>query len=140
VRADEYPHPTSAGVVSVMKANRSTDTRPEVRLRSALHRLGLRFRKDFRVQLPERSVRVDIAFTRQRLACFLDGCYWHACPEHGHAPKVNTQYWGPKLARNVERDRKVTAALQSAGWTVLRIWEHVPTDEAVREVKAALAK
>ena len=87
-----------------------------------------------------RSPRPDIVFTRSRVAVFVDGCYWHRCPLHGNTPKVNTDYWGPKFARNVERDRLDSEALESEGWEVVRLWEHVPVDEAVEEVRAALAR
>lgn len=120
-----------------MKGNRSSGTRPEMALRSRL-RLGYRFRKDYVVHLADRRVRVDVAFPRQRLAVFSDGCFWHKCPEHGHDPQANSHYWGPKLERNVQRDREVTRGLHEAGWRVLRLWEHVPTDDATRAVVAAL--
>jgi DNA mismatch endonuclease (patch repair protein) len=83
-------------------------------------------------------IRVDIVFPRPRLAVFVDGCFWHCCPEHGGRPKANAEYWTPKLARNVERDRQTDARLRSAGWTVLRIWEHVPPDRAANLVAEAL--
>ncbi|GID96195.1 hypothetical protein Adi01nite_56070 [Amorphoplanes digitatis] len=123
-----------------MQANRRTDTKPEVRLRAALHKLGYRFRKDLRVDLDGARVRPDIAFTRKRIAVFVDGCFWHLCPEHGRKPKVNDWYWGPKLQRTVERDLAATAALQAAGWTVVRVWEHVPVDTAVEEVERAITR
>jgi DNA mismatch endonuclease (patch repair protein) len=69
-------------------------------------------------------VRPDAVFPRARIAVFLDGCYWHACEEHGTRPASNTDYWLPKLARNVARDRRVDDALAAAGWTVVRVWEH----------------
>lgn len=119
-----YPHPTSAAVSERMRANPRRDTRPEVALRAELHRLGLRFRKDLPLRLPDRVVRPDIVFTRARLAVFVDGCFWHRCPEHGNVPRANSEYWGPKLERNVARDRLVDEALAAAGWTVLRVWEH----------------
>src|SRR6202044_1090782 len=122
-----------------MKANRRADTKPELALRSALHALGYRYRKDFRLDLPARRVRPDIAFTARRVAVFVDGCFWHACPDHGSKPANNTWYWEPKLRRNVERDRAADAALAAAGWDVVRIWEHVPLDAAVTVVLAALA-
>lgn len=122
-----------------MQANQRTGTTPELRLRSALHATGLRFRVDYRIQTEAGRVRPDIAFTRRKVAVFVDGCFWHGCPEHGVSPKTNTSYWGPKLRRNVERDRHNRSMLQDAGWTVIRIWEHVPTDEAVRLVADALA-
>ena len=121
-----------------MKANRRTDTKPELALRSALHALGYRYRKDFRLDLPARRVRPDIAFTGRKVAVFIDGCFWHACPDHGSRPKNNEWYWSPKLARNVERDRAADAALSQAGWTVVRLWEHVPVTEAVALVIAAV--
>lgn len=119
-----------------MSAIRRRDTKPEVRLRSALHRLGHRFRKDYPVRVDGKLVRPDVAFTRRKLAVFVDGCFWHCCPEHGRLPKVNDAYWSPKLEANVRRDRQQTAALQSAGWTVLRFWEHEDNDV----IAAAIAK
>lgn len=119
-----YPHPTTPAVTAAMKGNRSTDTRPEVALRSELHRRGLRFRKGVGLRPADRLRRVDIVFPRERLAVFVDGCFWHGCAEHGNRPKVNTEYWSAKLARNVARDREVDRELASAGWTVIRVWEH----------------
>ena len=98
-----------------MRGNRRTDTKPELALRAALHALGYRYRKDFRLDLPARRVRPDIAFTRRKVAVFVDGCFWHACPDHGSQPKNNEWYWSPKLTRNVERDRAVDEALAQAG-------------------------
>lgn len=109
-----------------MQAIRRTDTKPEVALRSALHRAGFRFRKDYRIVTPDIRVKADIAFTRRGLVVFVDGCFWHGCPEHGRLPKVNEWYWSPKLERNRTRDERVTERLQASGWTVLRLWEHIP--------------
>jgi DNA mismatch endonuclease, patch repair protein len=133
-----YPLPISSGRSANMKANRRTDTKPELALRSALHALGYRYRKDFRLDLPARRVRPDIAFTGRKVAVFIDGCFWHACPEHGSQPKNNEWYWSPKLARNVERDRAADAALAEAGWSVIRLWEHVPVEDALAMVIAAV--
>lgn len=136
---DGYPHPASAAVTAAMKGNRRRDTRPELLVRSELHRLGLRFRKDFPVITPERTIRVDVAFTRKRLALFVDGCFWHSCPQHGRVPRGNNlEYWKRKLDRNVTRDRTDELALASAGWTVVRIWEHVPAPEAAALTAAVL--
>jgi DNA mismatch endonuclease, patch repair protein len=122
-----------------MRANRRTDTEPELALRHALHRLGYRYRKDYRLDLAGgRRVRPDIAFTARKVAVFVDGCFWHACPEHGSKPRANEWYWGPKLIKNVERDRVNDAALILAGWTVVRLWEHVPLNEAVATVITTL--
>lgn len=122
-----------------MRANRRRDTRPEVALRSLLHRHGLRFRCDLSVQTTHRRVRVDVAFTKQRLAVFVDGCFWHCCPAHGQLPKSNSDYWHPKLARNVARDRDVDAALCAAGWTVMRFWEHTPASDAAATIERWMA-
>jgi DNA mismatch endonuclease, patch repair protein len=124
-----------------MRANRRTDTKPELALRRALHRQGYRFRKDYRLDLADgKRVRPDIAFTARRVAIFVDGCFWHACPEHGSKPSANVWYWEPKLRRNVERDRAADAALTAAGWNVVRVWEHESLEAAVTAVLAALAR
>lgn len=87
--------------------------------------------KDLLVRATDVRVRVDVCFTRVRVAVFVDGCFWHGCPEHQHMPKRNTDYWVPKLAANVERDRRVDLALAKDGWVVLRVWEHEdPMDAA----------
>lgn len=123
-----------------MRAIRRRDTLVERALRSQLHRRGYRFRVDFPVPVEGRSPRPDLAFTRAKLAVFVDGCFWHGCPEHGGQPKRNTHYWGPKIARNVERDREQDARLTAAGWTVIRIWEHEDLQAAVRRVEQALGE
>ena len=122
-----------------MRANRRTDTKPELALRRALHKLGYRYRKDYRVDLDAgRRVRPDIVFTSRKVAVFVDGCFWHACPEHGTKPKNNEWYWSPKLRRNAERDQLNTAALTDAGWQVVRLWEHVTLEDAVKAVITAV--
>lgn len=120
-----------------MRRNR-TDSGPELRLRSVLHRDGYRFRTHLAIRTPERLVRPDIVFTRARLAVFVDGCFWHCCPIHGNQPKANTDYWRPKLERNVVRDRAVDQALTDAGWSVLRAWEHEDPEAAAKRVIEAL--
>jgi DNA mismatch endonuclease (patch repair protein) len=85
-------------------------------------------------------VRADIAFPRRRLAVFVDGCFWHRCPEHGTSPKANHDFWKAKLDRNVERDRESDAALEAAGWTVLRFWEHEDPAVAATKILAALRR
>jgi DNA mismatch endonuclease, patch repair protein len=135
----EYPRPSTEGRAANMRAIRRTDTKPEIALRRALHRQGYRFRKDYRLDLADgKRVRPDIAFTARRVAVFVDGCFWHACPEHGSRPANNVWYWEPKLRKNVERDRAADAALSAAGWDVVRVWEHEPIDAAVKAVLAAL--
>lgn len=117
-----------------MRANRRRDSGPERALRSYLHALGLRYRVDYPIPIEGRRPRADIAFTRQRLAVFVDGCFWHGCPEHGGRPKVNSTYWDAKIARNRERDVEQTERLHTAGWTVLRAWEHEQPDEIARRI------
>lgn len=134
-----YPVPSSAAVTAVMKGNRKVGSKPETQLRSALHRLGYRFRKNFSIHAGELRVKPDIVFPKKRLAVFVDGCFWHRCPIHGTEPSVNTAYWEPKLNRNVARDRRVDLALEAAGWRVVRVWEHQPLDEASRVVAETLA-
>jgi DNA mismatch endonuclease, patch repair protein len=132
------PLPSSPAARNRMLSNRRRDTKPELSLRSALHRLGLRFRVDFPIFACGRSLRPDIAFTRARVAVYVDGCFWHGCPEHATQPKANADYWVPKLKANIERDRRTTEVLEHVGWSVLRLWEHLPTEEAVAAVTRAL--
>ena len=122
-----------------MLGNRRRDTKPELTLRSALHAGGLRFRKDYRLDLEGLGIRPDIVFTRAKVAVFMDGCFWHCCPTHGTQPSRNSDYWAPKLARNVQRDREQDAALARSGWRVVRIWAHETLEEAVERVTAELA-
>ena len=99
------------------------DTRPEVALRSELHRRGLRYRVQVKVPGNRRRT-IDIAFTRARLAVYVDGCFWHGCPEHHTRPKANSEWWDWKIAGNQARDRSTDEELHAAGWDVVRVWEH----------------
>lgn len=118
-----------------MQGNRSRDTSPELAVRRLLHAAGLRYRVDHR---PDPSLRrkADIVFPKQRVAIFIDGCYWHACPKHWTRARTNADYWSAKLKRNVARDADTTSRLQDAGWTVLRFWEHEDPDAVARAVTA----
>ena len=87
-----------------------------------------------------RRPRPDIAFTRLRIAVFVDGCFWHWCPEHGRAPASNQSYWLPKLEGNVARDQADTRRLRAAGWSVIRLWEHVEIETAVARVESAVRR
>lgn len=123
-----------------MRANRRADTKPELALRRALHGLGFRYRKDYRLDLAGGiRVRPDIVFTARKVAVFVDGCFWHCCPEHGSQPAANVWYWEPKLRRNVDRDRAADAALGAAGWTVIRFWEHESIEAAVATVVGVIS-
>jgi DNA mismatch endonuclease (patch repair protein) len=125
-----------------MRANRGRDTGPEIALRSALHARGLRFRKNVRLDLGERRrVRPDIAFTRLKLAVFVDGCFWHGCVEHRSLPVSNGTFWKAKIEGTRHRDQQQVEWLQAAGWTVIRVWEHdvpQPAEENVVAVVQAL--
>ena len=130
----QSPPAVSAGVRRRMQVlSKKRDTAPELALRRELHRLGLRYRVDV-APAPGRSRRrADVVFPRQRLAVFVDGCFWHGCEEHGVRPNANAEYWRATLRRNVERDRETDALLIAAGWRVIRVWEHEsPTDAAAR--------
>lgn len=109
-----------------MRANRRRDTKPELAIRSLLHARGFRYRVDLAIKLESRRpVRPDIVFTRARVCCFIDGCFWHGCEHHGRrTPGANAEYWSAKIARNAERDAEQQHALEASGWTVLRFWEH----------------
>jgi DNA mismatch endonuclease, patch repair protein len=120
-----------------MQGNRGTDTRPEVALRSALHRLGLRFFKNRRPVMSIRH-RADVVFPTRQVAVFVDGCFWHCCPEHGNTPRTNSEYWRAELDRNRERDERVDVLLAAAGWRVIRIWEHEHPESAAERVRAAV--
>lgn len=135
-----YPQPSTPAAASAMRGNRKRDTRPEMRLRSALHRHGLRFRVHRQVVAGSITVRPDVVFGPARTAVFVDGCFWHACPDHGTSPRSNSWYWTPKLERNKRRDQLVDEALDIAGWSVVRIWEHEELVEAVTRVMVALGK
>lgn len=135
-----YPNPTSADVSHRMRRNSRRDTRAEVDLRRELHRRGLRFRVDLPIRTSKRLVRPDIVFTRARLAVFVDGCFWHCCPQHGNMPQANSDYWSEKLSRNVARDKDVDLALASEHWQVLRAWEHEPPAAVAERVIRSYSK
>jgi DNA mismatch endonuclease, patch repair protein len=129
--------PTGAG--AHLRGRVIRDTQPELRLRRAVHALGLRFRLNQRIG----QFSPDLVFSRYRLAVFVDGCYWHNCPEHG--PKQfrgpNAEKWKAKLQANQARDQVANEVLEQAGWHVLRIWEcetRRDLDRAARRVLTAV--
>ncbi|GAB32950.1 very short patch repair endonuclease [Gordonia otitidis] len=119
---------SSPAVRTSMRANRRRDTRPEVAVRKRLHALGLRYRVDWPPLATARRRRADIVFTRARVAVFIDGCFWHGCPAHYRSARTNAAFWAEKIASNRLRDSAFTATLESDGWTVLRFWEHEPSE------------
>lgn len=88
----------------------------------------------------QRRRTIDVAFTRHRLAVFVDGCFWHGCPEHGTAPRQNSEWWQTKLAANEARDRDTDVVLASQGWRVLRAWEHEDPEKVADEIQRLLAE
>lgn len=128
---------SSPAVRAVMRGNRKRDTKPELLIRRQLHALGYRYFVAAR-PLGGRFPVVDVLFPKRKIAVFVDGCFWHGCSQHYALPTRNAEYWGPKIARNQERDAHSNSLLMTAGWTVVRLWEHEPPSLAVRRVVEAL--
>jgi DNA mismatch endonuclease (patch repair protein) len=122
-----------------MLANKSRNTRPELLVRSLVHRRGLRYRVSAR-PLPELRRTADLVFRPTRVAVFIDGCYWHGCPLHYKEPKTNTEYWREKINRNKERDTETDNHLAAEGWTVLRFWEHDDPSLVADAISLAVAE
>lgn len=120
-----------------MRANRGRDTGPELAVRRALHAMGLRYRVDHPLPFDRRR-RADVAFTRVRVAVFIDGCFWHGCPEHGITPRTNSRFWSEKFVGNRARDVDTTARLEAVGWMVLRFWEHEDPRAAAEQIGRAV--
>ncbi|RLP11062.1 very short patch repair endonuclease [Propionibacterium australiense] len=122
-----------------METQPRTGTEPELELRKLLFAEGLRYRVNYPVPgKPRRTI--DIAFPGRKVAVFVDGCFWHSCPEHAVEPRHNGGWWREKLARNVARDEETTRILEDQGWSVIRLWEHLPAREAATLVKAAVVE
>ncbi|MFL5834765.1 MAG: very short patch repair endonuclease [Solirubrobacterales bacterium] len=124
-----------------MQANRRRDTKPELAVRSELHRRGLRFRVDRPIRVGAgRPIRPDVVFVGGKLALFVDGCFWHGCPDHGTLPQeTNRSYWVEKIEQNKARDERNKTLLESAGWMVIRAWAHEEPAAVADEVEKALA-
>lgn len=122
---------------NVMRGNRSRDTRPEMALRSAVHARGMRYRVAVR-PLPSLRRTADLVFVGPKVAVFLDGCYWHGCPDHHRPATRNSEFWRKKIRCNQERDGETNRALTMAGWTVIRIWEHEPPQDAAERIEAVV--
>jgi DNA mismatch endonuclease (patch repair protein) len=105
-------------------------------IRQALHARGYRYRVD--APLPGLRRRADLLFARSKVAVFVDGCFWHGCPDHGTTPKSNTEWWTAKISANIERDRDTDHHLTAEGWTVIRVWAHEDVGKAVDQIVRAL--
>ncbi|MGV0747559.1 very short patch repair endonuclease [Mycolicibacter minnesotensis] len=121
-----------------MRANRGRDTKPELAVRRLVHGMGLRYRVDFPPLPSNRRMRADLVFTRARVAVFIDGCFWHGCPEHHTVARTNAEFWATKVSGNRTRDERTNAVLKEAGWTVLRFWEHEDASVAARAIRDAV--
>lgn len=132
------PGASSTAALNRMKRQARRDTAPELALRRELWRRGLRYRLD-RAVLPGLRRRPDIVFGPRRVAVFVDGCFWHSCPDHATIPKANRDWWLAKLQRNVERDRDTDQRLEDAGWVVIRVWEHEDARTAADLISGVLA-
>lgn len=136
-RGQPSPSPLNPTVALRMSRQAREGTRPELQLRSELHRRGLRYRLNARAHASVRS-KPDILFRRFGVAVYVDGCFWHRCPIHGTLPANNGAWWLEKLSRNVARDRATDRALTGFGWTVIRVWEHQDLSLAADEIEQAL--
>jgi DNA mismatch endonuclease (patch repair protein) len=122
-----------------MQSNKSRDTKPELALRSAVHALGLRYRVAAK---PLAGLRrsADLVFPRAKVAVFLDGCFWHGCPQHHTVASANAKFWADKVAGNRARDHDTDERLAEAGWVSVRIWEHedpIAAADRVRDIVRA---
>lgn len=126
-----------------MSVTGQRNTSAEMRIRRRLHAMGFRYRVDFPV-LRGSSRRADIVFTRARVVVYVDGCFWHGCPKHASWPKSNAEFWRDKIETNQRRDRDTDDRLATAGWEVIRIWEHEDPDGAAeliaRSVRSRLCR
>ena len=127
------PLETAPGVRARMSKQKSRNTRIEVELRKALFAAGLRYRVHRR---PVKGVRreADIVFTSAKVAVFVDGCFWHGCPQHATWPKNNAEFWRTKIETNRRRDLDTDEKLADAGWLAVRVWEHESAADAAARV------
>lgn len=132
--------PSTDAVRRQMQRQVTSGTRPELRLRSELHKRGLRFRLNVCVGATGPG-KIDIAFVSAKVAVFVDGCFWHGCTIHKSVPVANQDFWQRKIQATRERDERMTRRLQEEGWVVVRVWEHDnPVDAASRIVPLVRAR
>lgn len=116
-----------------MQSTPQRDTPAELRIRKLLHAMGLRYSVDAK-PLEDSPRRADVVFRRAKVAVFVDGCFWHGCPEHGTWPKANEQFWRAKILANIERDSNTNDRLRHRGWLVIRVWEHEDPSAAATRI------
>lgn len=118
---------------------RQRDTAPERAIRSVLHRRGLRYRVQVK-PVAGSPRRADIVFPSQKVAIFVDGCFWHGCPQHATWPKANAEFWRNKILANKRRDTLTNETLERNGWKVMRVWEHEDCEMAASKIAAAIER
>lgn len=133
------PEPSSVAVQVRMQRQPSRDTAAELAFRRVLHQRGLRYRLQRR-PIPGVRRTADLVFDRAKVAVYVDGCFWHGCPDHYAQPHANAAYWVPKIEGNRRRDADTDARLESAGWAVFRLWEHEDPEAAADRLEALLGK
>lgn len=138
-RVDNPSWASTPAVRRSMQANKSRDTQPELRLRSALHAMGLRYRVCTR-PIPQLRRTVDVVFGPSRVAVEVRGCFWHGCPLHYRQPQRNDSFWQAKLERNMTRDAEIERALEARGWELIVVWEHEPVEEAAELIRQAVTR
>lgn len=131
------PEPLNESVKQRFRNQRVRNTKAELAIRRAAHRAGLRYRVNFR-PAAELRVNADMVFTRAKVAVFIDGCFWHGCPDHFIPPKNNAEWWAAKIQGNRDRDKRSRDDLRTLGWRVVSIWEHELPSQAVAEIRDAL--
>ena len=134
----ERPHASSPMAQRRMERQKRRDTAVEIAIRQRVHAMGLRFRVD-RAPMPPLRRRADLVFSSVKLAVFIDGCFWHGCPEHGTWPRANADWWRAKIETNKQRDCDTNRRLAEAGWEVLRIWEHEDPDDSANRIASSFA-
>jgi len=117
---------------------RQKGTDAEIALRREIRKMGLRYRVDYEVLKKPRRI-ADIAFPRRKIAIFVDGCFWHGCPEHATWPKQNAEFWRQKIESNRRRDTDTNDRLRDINWTVLRFWSHESPSEAAKTIARVIA-
>jgi DNA mismatch endonuclease, patch repair protein len=136
---DQRPKASSVAAKHRMEAGKPKDTKPEIELRIALRSLGLEHFQTNQKVIKGSRRDVDIVFPTQKIAVFIDGCFWHGCPKHGTWPKANSEFWFAKIQRNKKRDKDTNKKLRAAGWKVVRIWEHENPIRAAKKIAKFLA-
>lgn len=133
------PKASSSQVSRRMARTPQKDTSAEMAIRRELHRRGFRYRVDYTVlRKPRRTA--DLAFPKLKIAVFIDGCFWHGCPEHGTWPKQNAEFWRQKIEANISRDEDTNERLSGLDWRVIRIWEHEAPEAAVERIVKVVSK